>query len=121
MGKVGFVVGAAAGYVLGARAGRQRYEQIRRQVESLWADPRVQKKAAQAEDLAREKGSQLQDQVKRAVATSGLPNLTGASERTSPPEPSPSASMTTTPDVSPSSSAPGQQLHGGLDGRPVDA
>ena len=29
MSKISFLLGAAAGYVLGARAGRQRYEQIR--------------------------------------------------------------------------------------------
>jgi hypothetical protein len=116
MGKAGFVVGAAAGYVLGARAGRQRYEQIRQQVHRLWADPRVQEKAAQAEDVAREKGSRLQDQVKRAVGTSGLPNVTGAFGRTSSPEASPSASPATNADVLQPSSAPGQRLRGDQDG-----
>lgn len=35
-GKVGLVLGLAAGYVLGARAGRQRYEQIAEQAHKLW-------------------------------------------------------------------------------------
>ena len=35
MGKLGFFVGFGAGYVLGSRAGRERYEQIRRLYENL--------------------------------------------------------------------------------------
>jgi len=35
MGKMGFFVGFGAGYVLGSRAGRERYEQIRRLYENL--------------------------------------------------------------------------------------
>jgi hypothetical protein len=34
-GKVGLVIGLAAGYVLGARAGRERYEQIKAQVDDV--------------------------------------------------------------------------------------
>lgn len=35
-GKVGLIVGLGAGYVLGARAGRERYEQIKRQWLKFW-------------------------------------------------------------------------------------
>jgi hypothetical protein len=35
MGKLGFFVGFGAGYVLGSRAGRERYEQIRRLYDNL--------------------------------------------------------------------------------------
>ena len=42
-GKLVFVAGAAVGYVLGARAGRRRYEQIKAGAERLWNDPNVQK------------------------------------------------------------------------------
>jgi hypothetical protein len=35
-GKIALVVGGAAGYVLGARAGRERYEQIVSQARGLW-------------------------------------------------------------------------------------
>lgn len=34
-GKVGLVIGLAAGYVLGTRAGRERYEQIKAQAEKV--------------------------------------------------------------------------------------
>ena len=35
-GKVGIVIGLAAGYVLGTRAGRERYEQIKTQATKVW-------------------------------------------------------------------------------------
>jgi hypothetical protein len=35
-GKVGLVVGLAAGYVLGTRAGRERYEQIKAGAQKVW-------------------------------------------------------------------------------------
>ena len=40
--KATFLVGFAAGYVLGARAGRARYEQIREAARSFMANPAVQ-------------------------------------------------------------------------------
>ena len=41
-GKVGLLVGAAIGYVLGARDGRQRYDQIKAEANKLWRRPEVQ-------------------------------------------------------------------------------
>ena len=35
-GRLMFLAGATAGYVLGAKAGRGRYEQIKTQADSLW-------------------------------------------------------------------------------------
>jgi hypothetical protein len=35
-GKAGLVIGLAAGYVLGTRAGRERYEQIKTQALKVW-------------------------------------------------------------------------------------
>ena len=46
--KLTFLAGAAVGYVLGARAGRGRYEEIKNQAETLWQDPRVQEKVTAA-------------------------------------------------------------------------
>jgi len=41
-GKAALVVGLVAGYVLGTRAGRERYEQIKAQAEKVWEQPVVQ-------------------------------------------------------------------------------
>lgn len=41
-GKAGFVLGAALGYILGTRAGRARYEQIKRGAAAVWETPLVQ-------------------------------------------------------------------------------
>jgi hypothetical protein len=57
-GKIALLVGGAAGYVLGTRAGRERYEQIKSQAQSVWNNPKVQEKAAKAQDLAKDKASQ---------------------------------------------------------------
>ncbi len=38
MGKISFLAGFAAGYVLGARAGEQRYEQIKLQAGKAWSE-----------------------------------------------------------------------------------
>jgi hypothetical protein len=67
-GKITLLVGGAVGYVLGTRAGRERYEQIKSQAQSLWNDPRVQEKAAQAQDLAKEKAPVLKDKVSEKVS-----------------------------------------------------
>jgi hypothetical protein len=52
--KATFLTGFAAGYVLGSRAGRARYEQIRQASRSFMANPTVQSTAStlqhQAED-----------------------------------------------------------------------
>ena len=45
---IGFVAGAAVGYVLGTRAGRQRYEQIKAGAHRLWTSDPVQNKLDQA-------------------------------------------------------------------------
>lgn len=42
-GKFGLVVGLAAGYVLGTRAGRERYEQIKAGAQKVWELDPVQK------------------------------------------------------------------------------
>jgi hypothetical protein len=51
-GKLLFVTGIAVGYVLGARAGRKRYEQIKSAAESVWNTPTVQKGVDSAREFA---------------------------------------------------------------------
>lgn len=52
--KLTFLVGAAAGYVLGTRSGRERYDQIVQKAQSLWKDRRVQDVADKAQHAAQE-------------------------------------------------------------------
>ena len=58
-GKLLFVAGAAAGYVLGARAGRKRYEQIKAGAARVWETPGIQRQVNAAEDYAAEKFGEL--------------------------------------------------------------
>jgi hypothetical protein len=54
-GKLTLALGFAAGYVLGSKAGRERYEQLVAAGRELWSNPTVQSTAgvlqAQANDL----------------------------------------------------------------------
>ncbi|MBN9154566.1 MAG: hypothetical protein J0I44_03635 [Microbacterium sp.] len=52
-GKVGLVIGLAAGYVLGTRAGRERYEQIKEQAVKVWNLPPVQKQVDKAKEFGK--------------------------------------------------------------------
>jgi hypothetical protein len=53
-GKVAFALGAALGYVVGTRAGRPKYDRLKKQATDLWEDPRVQRTVSDAETLAQE-------------------------------------------------------------------
>ena len=52
MSKMTVLIAGAAGYVLGARAGRERYEQIRSAAQKVWGSPAVQSKVSVLEDKA---------------------------------------------------------------------
>ena len=52
MAKLPFLLGLGAGYVFGARAGRERYEQIRRAWAQAKDDPRLQSVAGMAQARA---------------------------------------------------------------------
>ncbi len=70
-GKLVLLVGIGIGYVLGARAGRERYEEIKRAVRGFWNDPRVKQQVQNVEDFARDKAPDvvdfLGDTAKKAV------------------------------------------------------
>ena len=62
-GKILFVVGLGVGYVLGTRAGRERYEQIRRAAEGVWNTPAVQQGVDTVKGFAADKVGDLSDTV----------------------------------------------------------
>ena len=68
MAKLSFLAGFGAGYVLGARAGRGRYDQIRRAYDHAKDDPRLQSAAGVA-------------QAQAQAAVSSLVGRRGGSER----------------------------------------
>ncbi len=72
MGKLTFIAGLAAGYVLGARAGKQRYEQIRRTSGKVWNSGPVQKQVFTAKEAARTKAAPVvADMVADAARATG--------------------------------------------------
>ncbi|WP_166982760.1 hypothetical protein [Paramicrobacterium fandaimingii] len=72
-GKVLFVAGLATGYVLGTRAGRKRYEQIKSGWEAIWNTEPVQKQVAKVEGFAKARISEvpqvLASGAKKVVST----------------------------------------------------
>jgi hypothetical protein len=62
-GKILFVAGLGLGYVLGTRAGREKYEELRAAALKVWNDPRVQKAADSVEDFVKDKAPDVADFV----------------------------------------------------------
>lgn len=62
-GKILFATGLAVGYVLGTRAGRERYEELKRAAQSFWNDPRVKHRVDQVEDFVKEKAPEVAEFV----------------------------------------------------------
>ena len=71
-GKILLLTGLAVGYVLGTRAGRERYDEIKNAANKLWNDPRVQKPVHQAQDFAKDKAPEvaefMSDTAKKVVS-----------------------------------------------------
>ena len=69
-GKVLLIVGLGVGYVLGARAGRERYDQIAEAVGKVWKSPRVQKQVDRSMDFVNDKVDAVMD-----IAAVGAKNV----------------------------------------------
>lgn len=69
MRKLTVLVAGGIGYVLGTRAGRERYEQIRGLAQQVKDNPKVQAKAHQAADAAREHAPVVKDKLTDAAGT----------------------------------------------------
>lgn len=81
--KLTFFVGVGVGYVLGARAGRERYEQIMRSARRVSDNPSVQETAG----LLQAQASGLTDRARRKVGDKfgdRVPGLRRRGERESP-------------------------------------
>ena len=94
MAKLSFLVGFGAGYVLGARAGRERYEQIR----GLWSDakdnPQLQGLAGMAQARADDVVSSVKSKMGRDAEPTGSASARSTGTTTTPP-----ATATSSPDV----------------------
>ena len=62
-GKILFVAGLGIGYVLGTRAGREKYEQLKSAAMKLWNDPRVQRQVDAAENFVKDKAPDVAEFV----------------------------------------------------------
>lgn len=106
-GKILFVVGLGAGYVLGARAGRERYEQIRKAALNVWNQPQVQQGVDTVKDFAKTRVGDLSGTVldgvkglignatKSSGSTTSTTSTTSSTSSTT--RPSPTASTTAKP------------------------
>jgi len=79
-GKIGLVVGLGAGYVLGTRAGRERYEQIKKQWLKVWNLDPVQDQVDKVRTFAKSQAAAVPGalwngavKVVQSVSGSGTP------------------------------------------------
>jgi hypothetical protein len=69
--KTGFLLGFGVGYVLGSRAGRQRYEDLRRWWNQFSGNPTVQRAAERTKDVATEGAKRGLSVVQQGVEKAG--------------------------------------------------
>ena len=65
-GKLMFISGLAAGFVLGSRAGREKYEEIRANAKKVWEHPTVQEAAGVAQSQANKLYSEGKDKLNQS-------------------------------------------------------
>ena len=70
-GKLLFITGGMIGYVLGARAGRKRYDQIAAAATELWNAKPVQRRVTEVRDFALEAGGDVPSQLFEAGKKAG--------------------------------------------------
>ncbi|MGH2791005.1 MAG: hypothetical protein ACRDJ0_08495 [Actinomycetota bacterium] len=67
MGKLGFMVGFGAGYVLGAKAGQERYEQLRRLYDNMLSSPQFKRASGKAKVAVETGYEQARDKATEGV------------------------------------------------------
>jgi hypothetical protein len=91
-GKLMFITGLAAGFVLGSRAGREKYEEIAANAKKVWEHPTVQEAAGVAQAQANKLYSEGKDKLNQSKLGEKLSSASSSS-----------SSDTTTSDLSTSS------------------
>ncbi|MFF7181347.1 YtxH domain-containing protein [Streptomyces sp. NPDC008121] len=74
--KLTFVVGVALGYVIGTRAGRERYEQLKKSARDLSRNPAVRNAAESAAQTGREVAGKAMHVVSDKVGDKLPPSVT---------------------------------------------
>lgn len=70
LSKTNLLIGFAAGYVLGSRAGRERYDQIMTGAQRFARNPKVQDAAGRAQEAVGHQASSAFDAAKDKVTSS---------------------------------------------------
>lgn len=68
-GKILFVAGLGLGYVLGTRAGREKYDQLKAAALKVWNDPRLQKQVDAAQEFVKDKAPEVAEFVSDGAKT----------------------------------------------------
>ena len=102
-GKLMFISGLAAGFVLGSRAGREKYEEIRTNAKKVWEHPTVQEAAGVAQAQANKLYSEGKDKLDQSKLGQKLHSASETSETSG----TSGTSSTTTSALSSSNSSTG--------------
>lgn len=84
MKKMMLLGAGAVGYVLGARAGRERYDQIAEQAQKLRTNPKVQEKVDEAKHVAKDAAETAVDKAKEKAGRDSSANGTTPTPMTTP-------------------------------------
>jgi hypothetical protein len=113
MSKIMLIAAGAAGYVLGTRAGRERYEQIATQAQKVWTNPKVAQKRQEAKEAAMAQAPVVKEKLQGAASSvtdrgSSSPSTTTTPPTTVPPTTVPpvTPATSTVPPVTPTSGSP---------------
>jgi hypothetical protein len=82
--KIVFGSGLAVGYVLGTRAGRKSYEQIRSAAQQVWNNPKVQDKVGATTETLKSKAPEVPGALKGVLKKGGAASDDGATSPQNP-------------------------------------
>jgi hypothetical protein len=98
--KILFVAGLGLGYILGTRAGREKYDELKTAALKVWNDPRVQKQVDAVEDFVKDKAPEVAEFV-----SDGAKNIVDKVSNKVTPAKKPATRSTSTRSTSPSSTS----------------